>query len=249
MNAFLSEARQVKGATGAITRAMTGGATSDGVVTVGPEEHTNAEDEAERETPELVVCASGNLALIYFPRLSGRVSLETLEATYPEMVDALASHPGIGLLMVRSETRGTIAVGPRGLRVLGTGEVTGEDPVAQYRGHAELGLRRVDAMAHCGDLVAISRLDAGTGEVAAFEELIGSHGGLGGQQTEPFIMHPAGWTLDEPIVGAEAVYRQIRHWLADLGVELGPQAPAAPGAGVVAPPGYVADPTGATPVD
>ncbi len=249
MNAFLSEARQVKGATGAITRAMTGGATSDGVVTVGPEEHTNAADEAERETPELVVCASGNLALIYFPRLSGRVSLETLEATYPEMVDALASHPGIGLLMVRSETRGTIAVGPRGLRVLTTGEVTGEDPVAQFTGHAELGLRRVDAMAHCGDLVAISRLDAGTGEVAAFEELIGSHGGLGGKQTQPLIMYPSGWTLDEPIVGAEAVYRQIRHWLADLGIELGPRAPAAPGAGVVAPPGYVADPPGATPVD
>ena len=38
-------------------------------------------------------------------------------------------------------------------------------------------------------------------EVAAFEELIGSHGGLGGFQTRPFIMHPADWTIDEPIVG------------------------------------------------
>ena len=227
LNAFLSEARQVKGATGAITRAMTGGQTKDGVVTVGPEEHTDAVDEAERETPELVVCASGNLALIFFPRLSGRVSLETLEATYPEMVDALASHPGIGLLMVRTEDRGTIAVGPRGLRILSTGEVTGEDPVAQYGKYAELGLRRVDSMEHCGDIVAISRLDAGTGEVAAFEELIGSHGGLGGQQTKPMIMHPAAWTIDEPIIGAEAVYRQIRRWLSDLGIELGPQAAAA----------------------
>ena len=25
-------------------------------------------------------------------------------------------------------------------------------------------------------------------------------------------MHPAEWTIDEPIVGAEAVYRQIRRW-------------------------------------
>ena len=239
LNAFLSEARQVKGATGAITRAVTGGQTKDGVVTMGPEEHTDTADEAERETPELVVCASGNLGLIYFPRLSGRVSLETLEATYPEMVDALASHPGIGLLMVRSESRGTIAVGPRGLRVLATGEVTGEDPVAQYGGHATLGLQRVDAMAHCGDLVAISRLDAGTGEVAAFEELIGSHGGLGGMQTEPMIMHPAAWTIDEPIIGAEAVYRQIRRWLADLGIELGAR-PAAATAGAPAGPGTAA---------
>ena len=228
LNAFLSEARQVKGATGALTRAVTSGSTKDGVVTVGPEEHTDAADEEERETPELVVCASGNLGLIFFPRLSGRATLETLEATYPEMVDALASHPGIGLLMVRSETKGTIAVGPRGLRVLGSGEVTGEDPVAQFGEHAETGLLRVDSMEHCGDLVAISRLDPGTGEVAAFEELIGSHGGLGGPQTKPMIMHPAAWTIDEPIIGAEAVYRQIRHWLSDIGIELGPQAAAAP---------------------
>jgi uncharacterized membrane protein YvlD (DUF360 family) len=223
LNAFLSEASQVKGATGAITRAVTGGATKDGVVTVGPEEHTDAAEATEAETPELVVCASGNLGLIFFPRLSGRATLETLEATYPNMVDALASHPGIGLLMVRSEEKGTIAVGPRGLRVLGSGEVTGEDPVAQFGEHAETGLLRVDSMEHCGDIVAISRLDPGTGEVAAFEELIGSHGGLGGLQTKPMIMHPSEWVIDEPIIGAEAVYRQIRHWLSDVGIELGPQ--------------------------
>jgi hypothetical protein len=48
--------------------------------------------------------------------------------------------------------------------------------------------------------------------VAAFEELIGSHGGLGGPQTQPIIMYPAEWELDEEIVGAPAVYRQIRRW-------------------------------------
>jgi hypothetical protein len=76
-------------------------------------------------------------------------------------------------------------------------------------------------MEHCGDLVAISLLDAETDEVAAFEELIGSHGGMGGAQTEAFILHPAEWTLDEPLVGAEAVHRQLRRWLDGLG--LGPR--------------------------
>jgi hypothetical protein len=81
-------------------------------------------------------------------------------------------------------------------------------------------------MDHCGDLVAISMLDPDTDEVAAFEELIGSHGGLGGPQTEPFILHPAEWTIDEPIVGAEGVYRQIRRWLEAEGITLGrPKAP------------------------
>ena len=78
-------------------------------------------------------------------------------------------------------------------------------------------------MEHCGDLVAISLLDPGTGEVAAFEELIGSHGGLGGPQTHPMIMHPGrladrradrrrggGLPPDPPLA-------------AQLGIELGPQ--------------------------
>ena len=78
-------------------------------------------------------------------------------------------------------------------------------------------------MAHCPDLVAISLLDPDTDEVAAFEELIGSHGGLGGPQTEPFILHPSDWPIDEPIVGAEAVYRQIRRWLEASASSSGPR--------------------------
>ena len=60
--------------------------------------------------------------------------------------------------------------------------------------------------------------------MAAFEELIGSHGGLGGPQTEPFILHPAEWSLDEEVpLGAPAIYRNIRHWLDSIGIQLGPQ--------------------------
>ena len=66
------------------------------------------------------------------------------------------------------------------------------------------------------------------GEVAAFEELIGSHGGLGGFQTQPFILHPVDWELDEPVpLGAPAIYRNIRRWLESIGIELGKPAEAA----------------------
>ena len=58
----------------------------------------------------------------------------------------------------------------------------------------------------------ISLFDPAFEEVAAFEELIGSHGGLGGIQTMPLLLHPAEWDLDEDLVGAPAVYRQIRRW-------------------------------------
>ena len=56
------------------------------------------------------------------------------------------------------------------------------------------------------------------GEVAAFEELVGSHGGMGGTQSFPFVLHPSelAWPEDD-VVGAERVHRIFRGWLAQLG--------------------------------
>jgi hypothetical protein len=227
LNAALSEAAQADGTTAALTRAAFKGQTEDGAIDVVPAEE-RADETATEEPPELVVCASGNLALIYFPRLEGRVSVETIEETWPGLVETLTRHEGVGLLMIRSESRGTVILGRDGVHYLNGDVVEGVDPVEPYGEHAIDGLRRVDGMEHAGDIVAISLLDPETDEVAAFEELIGSHGGLGGPQTHPFILHPSEWAIDEPIVGAEAVYRQIRRWLEANGIPLGRQTPAAP---------------------
>jgi hypothetical protein len=62
-------------------------------------------------------------------------------------------------------------------------------------------------------------VDAETGEVAAFEELVGSHGGLGGAQTDAFLLYPASFAEpSEPIVGAPAVHRVLVGWLETLGL-------------------------------
>jgi len=222
LNAVVTEASHASGATGAVTRAAFRSRAEGGAIDLAPAEE-EVKTSGTDEPPELVVCASGNLALIYFPRLPGRVTLETIEKTWPGLLNKLSHHEGVGLVMGRSETAGTVAMGPDGNNYLDGGRIDGEDPVAQFGEHAVTGLKRVDGMEHCPDLVAISLLDPSTGEVAAFEELIGSHGGLGGPQTEPFILHPADWSIDKPIVGAEDVYRQIRRWLSGIGIELGTQ--------------------------
>jgi hypothetical protein len=50
-------------------------------------------------------------------------------------------------------------------------------------------------------------------EGCAFEELISFHGGLGGPQTRPFILHPERLPLpSEPIVGAAAVHGVLSGW-------------------------------------
>ncbi len=68
-----------------------------------------------------------------------------------------------------------------------------------------------------GDIVLLSIVDPTTGEVVSFEDLVGCHGGLGGAQSEPFILRPASWSPPrEPLVGAPSVHKQLRDWLLDL---------------------------------
>jgi hypothetical protein len=175
-------------------------------------------EEAEDELPEVSVMASGNLGLISFPREPGRVTRERLDALYPRLLPALRDHPGIAFAMVRSQKDGPLAIGANGTHFLADGRVEGADPLAPFGPNAARHLLRTDSFPHCPDVMVNSNYWDEVGEVAAFEELVGSHGGMGGTQSHPFVLHPADlpWP-DEPVVGAEQVHRILRGWLAALG--------------------------------
>ncbi|MCL4806111.1 MAG: hypothetical protein KJ046_17585, partial [Anaerolineae bacterium] len=101
-------------------------------------------------------------------------------------------HEGVGVVVVADGGGVPLALGPRGVRNLHTGDVTGEDPLTIY-GDAELRawqLRRVADYPCAGDLTIISTVYPDN-TVAALEELIGVHGGLGREQTDSFLLHPA----------------------------------------------------------
>ena len=115
--------------------------------------------------------------------------------------------------MVRATGGGSMVLGNGGATDLAVGHVGGIDPLARFGTNAAEGLRRLDAMAECGDLVIVSMFDPESGEVAPFEDQVGSHGGLGGRQGDAFILHPSSWRIEGPVVGAVALHQQIRGWL------------------------------------
>jgi uncharacterized membrane protein YvlD (DUF360 family) len=177
--------------------------------------------EEEREAsragaaPRLVVCASGNLGLVYLADRPGRVTMEELARDYPVLLAGLAEHPGIGFVLVRSGRHGPLVLG--GVHRLATGEVAGLDPLRPYGPHAARLLRELDADPHAGDVVVNGRLDPVTGEVPAFEELAGSHGGLGGPQTAAFLVHPAELgTGERELVGAASLHGLLSGWVDEL---------------------------------
>jgi uncharacterized membrane protein YvlD (DUF360 family) len=166
---------------------------------------------------DVVVLGSGNLGLIYLMEEPRRLLLEEIEERHPDLIGALRAHPHIGFTMVRSRERGALALGPRGTRVLDSGAVEGEDPLASFSPTAARHLLRTDGFANAPDILVNSFYDPELDEGCAFEELISFHGGMGGSQTRPFIMHPAGFPLpDGPIVGAEAVHGLLAGWRAML---------------------------------
>ena len=126
---------------------------------------------------------------------------------------ALSSHPHVGFLLVRSAADGALAIGARGRRRLADGAVTGEDPLAGFSPNAARHLLRTDGFEHVADIMVNSFYDPVTEEGCAFKELISFHGGMGGLQTKPFLLHPVDLPVPaEPLVGAEAIHGLLRRW-------------------------------------
>ncbi|MEV1332127.1 phage holin family protein [Micromonospora costi] len=219
VNTLLTEVAGRGGVTAAATR-VAARSRLDGEVSLGP---ADREEAATRTDPETVVVASGNLAMIYLTRQPGRLTRERIDAVAPGLVAGLAAHPGIGVVVVDTAA-GPVAIGPRGSHRLRDGHVDGVDPLTPYGPRARADLLRHQAMEHVGDLVVISAVDPSLEEVAAFEELVGCHGGLGGWQTEALLVHPAGWPQDGELVGPDSVHRQLLAWLRRLGLR-GPDEP------------------------
>ena len=172
------------------------------------------DEHPDAEAPDAIVMPSGCLALIYLLDSQERMTREEIDAAHPRLIRALADHPGIGFVLVRSAADGPLAVGAGGVRRLRDDEVDGEDPLAPFPATASHHLRRTDGFPHAPDLLVNALYDPDADEVPAFEELVGSHGGLGGAQSRAFALVPAEWDRpEEPIIGAEAMHRQMQEWL------------------------------------
>ena len=158
----------------------------------------------------VVVLGSGNLGLVYL-RGDHRWTLPELEGRWPALVPGLARHPGIGFVAGIDERGHGWAVGAEGRHDLTTGTVDGIDPLAPFGPHAPRVLSRAVSMKQSPDLYVNSTVHPLTNDVAAFEGLVGSHGGLGGWQDHALLLGPADLMagLPERIEGADQLHQVL----------------------------------------
>ena len=178
----------------------------------------NKEDEEkELSDSEVIVLASGNLAMIYLTQWSHRLTYEEISRMFPELIYEIINNEYVGFVLVRSSQKGDMAIGKNGTYYLDNDEIEGKNPLEGFGDNIAQHLKRNSSFKYTPDILVNSFYDAEKDEVCAFEELVGSHGGVGGSQSEPFILYPSDWKVpDEEIIGAENIYRILKANLSNI---------------------------------
>ncbi len=170
------------------------------------------EDELKELTDsEVIVLASGNLAMVYLTQWDHRLTYEELDSLFPELIPGIVKNEYVGFVVVRSSEMGDLAIGKNGTYYLDTGKIDGSNPLEGFGDHIVQHLKRNSSFKYTPDILVNSFYDRENDEVCAFEELVGSHGGAGGSQSKPFILYPADWNVPEgEIIGAESIYKILK---------------------------------------
>ena len=164
----------------------------------------------------LIVLGSGNLGLIYLTQWNRRLYYEEMVSLFPNLIPGLVKHPGIGFILVDSLTNGPMVIGQDGIYYLNNDKIVGKNPLENFGKNAAMHLKRHDTFKHMPDILVNSFYNPENEEICAFEELIGSHGGLGGSQTRPFILYPSDWKDPGELIGAKSIYDFLKEALNNL---------------------------------
>ena len=209
LHVLLTESINDDTRTAKVLRRMFRSRTKDDIVQVAPE----SENDESARGKKVVVVGSGCAGLLYFTGFNEKMTYEQIQATYPELLLGLVKHPGIGFALVNSKENGPMVLGKQGIHFLSDGKVEGEDPLKPFGPNAARHMTRENGFSSCPDILLNTTYDPHTQELPGFENQVSHHGGIGGPQCYPFLLHPASLPVgDEPIVTAVGLHKVLRGW-------------------------------------
>jgi type I phosphodiesterase/nucleotide pyrophosphatase len=139
---------------------------------------------------------SGGLAHMYFADVPGRMDAAAIAARYPGLIEKIAGLDRVGLVMVKGEL------------VTRDGRFPLANPLApataglleRFDSPDVLGtqLRRLNSFERSGDLVVFGAYDGA--KQINFEDQVGGHGSVGGDQLHPFLLAKKEWRFDTTLV-------------------------------------------------
>ncbi len=180
--------------------------------------------ESEEKTEQLsVVTGSGNLGTVWLTKLPKLASRSVIESHYPRLIEGLLETKGVGFIITRDDKGIPLCQNVNGSINLKTKEVVGTNPLEGFHHTTADDFYELATMELAGDIIVNSSYNPETGEVHAFEELVGNHGGVGGWQTEAILLHPKRLKVPKRLLkegdlhSATTLHKLFVHWLEEAG--------------------------------
>jgi len=114
------------------------------------------EEQQELSDSEVIVLASGNLAMIYLTQWSQRLTYEELNNFFPELIPGIINNEYVGFILVKSKEHGDLAIGKNGTYYLDSGEIEGENPLKGFGNNIVRHLKRTSSFEHTPDILVNS---------------------------------------------------------------------------------------------
>ena len=163
----------------------------------------------------VVITYSSSLAHLYITGSTAPLNWQEVEQAQPMLLRFLQKHKGIGFVLARGEKSDELMVFHSGGQICVT-----DNPRFQQHELAFLRpygapydvldqLYRFGLGPRCGDLVLFGALDEEG--IACFDDQVGGHGSVGGEQSRPFLILPLGHPVlaKDRLIGYEFLYRDI----------------------------------------
>jgi hypothetical protein len=161
----------------------------------------------------IVMTYSGGLAHMYFKDISWRLRHEEIEERFPGLIEKAAGTQGIGFTLTRGESANilttedeqiTFSAGrqlPRAAREL---LERYDDPEILARQ-----LETLNSFERAGDLILFGKYT--DHHQINFEDQVGGHGSIGGEQLFPFIMAKREWKFDtSKVISSSDLYPLLK---------------------------------------
>ena len=117
------------------------------------------EEQQELSDSEVIVLASGNLAMIYLTQWSQRLTYEELNNFFPELIPGIINNEYVGFILVKSQEHGDLAIGKNGTYYLDSDEIEGENPLKGFGNNIVRHLKRTSSFEHTPDILVNSFYD------------------------------------------------------------------------------------------
>ena len=153
---------------------------------------------------------SGGLAHVYFADVPGRMTSQELDKRFPGLAKNVAAIDGVGIAMLKGVDGGELVTRDGSFRLRAPLATETRALLERFDDPDVLGtqLRRLNSFERSGDLVVFGAYD-GRLQVN-FEDQVGGHGSIGGDQLHPFVLAKNEWGFEtSPVTNTSELYPML----------------------------------------